>query len=259
MASAKRKILIAGPVEFYPGCPINPTLEARDFFAQDDAEVWCSLSPEAVREADGIVIPGGLPDVNPSYWGEANTGCHAVDEEMDRAQMAQIRQAFELHKPILGICRGMQLAAVFLGATLVQDIPGGEQHIYEPGQPRFHTVHSLPGSRMYRAFGPAIETNSGHHQCLATLPDCLQVTQLWCRDPLRVPGLMDQARAGALPPCRGDTWLPEAVEHREYPFIGLQWHPELGGEMFCRHTPVEQSRRCLYDMIQEQESSGLLP
>ena len=256
MSSKRKKILVAGPVELYPGCPINPTLEARDFFAQDDVDVWCSLDPEEVDKADGIVIPGGLPDVDPSYWGTENTGCHEVDKEMDRAQMAQIQRAFQLHKPILGICRGMQLAAVYLGATLVQDIPSGKQHIYEPGHPRFHTIHSLPGSRLYQAFGPAIESNSGHHQCLATLPTCLQITQIWCQDPLQLAELTRKAQEGSLLTCQGTDWIPEAVEQIDYPFVGLQWHPELSGELFCRHTPVEQIRRCLYDMIQEQGAAS---
>ena len=259
MASAKKKILIAGPAELYPGCPVNPTLEARDFFARDDVEVWCSLDPSEIDRADGIVVPGGLPDVSPAYWGQENTGCHVVDREMDRAQMAQIQRAFQLHKPILGICRGMQLTAVYLGATLVQDIPSSELHIYTPGKPRFHFIHSLPGSQMYPAFGPTIEGNSGHHQCLATLPACLKATQFWCQDPLQLPSLMAQAQAGSLPPCQGADWLPEAVEQTDYPFIGLQWHPELGGELFCRHTPPEQIRRCLYNMIQEQRPAQPLP
>lgn len=81
-------------------------------------ENWC----------DGVIVPGGLPDVSPAYWNEENKACHVVDEEMDRQQMAMIDRAVKLCKPIIGFCRGLQLVSVYFGASLIQDIEYGDEH-----------------------------------------------------------------------------------------------------------------------------------
>lgn len=244
------KIMIAAPAGIYPGCPIDVTGAAKDFFTSQSAKCWCSTNLDELDRCDGVVIPGGLPDVSPVYWNEPNTGCHVVDEAMDRAQMSIIQRAVALHKPILGICRGMQLVSVYFGATLIQDIDCGEQHRYEPGAPRFHDIYNVPGTPLYDVYGDIVHGNSGHHQALRDIPGCLLVSQVWCADREKAKRYIELAQAGKL--NRGtDECIIEAVYHREYPFIGLQWHPELGGELFCKDADVNKIKTMFYDMIQK--------
>lgn len=244
------KILIAAPSGIYPGCPIDVTGETKDFFTSQAAECWCSTDPDELVQCDGVVVPGGLPDVNPAYWNEPNTGCHVVDNAMDQAQMNMIQRAVALRKPIFGICRGLQLVSVYFGATLIQDIACREEHRYEPGVPRFHDIYNVPGTPLHDIYGDIVHGNSGHHQALKDLPECLLVSQVWCADKKKAEEYIQLAQAGKL--RKGtDECIIEAVYHKKYPFVGLQWHPELGGELFCRDADVDKIRTLFYSMIQK--------
>lgn len=251
----RRKILIAGPVELYPGCQINPTLDARDFFAQDDVEVWCSMDPNEAERADGIVVPGGLPDVSPACWGEENKACYVVDKQMDRDQLALIERAVQLRKPLLGICRGHQLISVFFGATLIQDIRCNDAHRYAPGAPRFHKIHNVPGTPLFELYGSVLHSNSAHHQAIKKLPECLRVAQLWCSDEAEAERHLRLACKGQIREG-SDECIIEAVVHQDYPFLGLQWHPESGGELRCKDADTKRIRFCFYDIIQKEMGAG---
>lgn len=244
------KILVAAPTGLYPGCPIDVTKETLDFFSSQSAECWCSMNPNEIEQCDGMVVPGGLPDVSPAYWGESNTDCHVVDEEMDRNQMKMIQRAVKLHKPILGICRGLQLVSVYFGATLIQDIACGEEHRYEPGNPHFHDIYNVPETSLYNMYGDVVHGNSGHHQALRKIPDCLRVSQLWCADAKKAQKYIQMAQEGELHEGT-DECIIEAVYHKDYPFVGLQWHPELCGELYCKDVDVSKIRVLFYHMIEK--------
>lgn len=71
---------------------------------------------------DGLVITGGH-DLHPSWYGEEpEVHLSASFPERDLFDMAVLAAAIQAKKPILGICRGMQLINVFLGGTLIQDL-----------------------------------------------------------------------------------------------------------------------------------------
>ncbi|MCD8078069.1 MAG: gamma-glutamyl-gamma-aminobutyrate hydrolase family protein, partial [Lachnospiraceae bacterium] len=230
------KILVAGPEEIFPGCPIDVNAETVDFFTTDKSQCFNSLNPADVASCDGVIVPGGVPDVSPSFWNEEIAGSHDVDVDMDRKQLAMIDQAVQLHKPILGICRGHQLACVYFGATLIQDIKTGDHHRYVPGEPRFHRIYNIPGTFMHDLYGDSFKGNSGHHQALRKIPDCLRVTQLWCQDD-QLDKYIQMAQEGTLREGT-DECIIEGVYHTDYPFIGIQWHPELRGEMYCKRIDL---------------------
>ncbi|WP_125140900.1 gamma-glutamyl-gamma-aminobutyrate hydrolase family protein [Clostridium transplantifaecale] len=252
MQAKKRKILIAGPGDQEQGADFTPTLDTCSFFSQGGEKVWYSLNPGEVEEADGVVIPGGLPDVNPDYWGEKNTGCKVIDEDLDRLQLAMVARAVELNKPLLGICRGHQIVSVYFGASLIQHISCEKAHAYDPVNPRFHDMYNIPGTILYEAYGPVVRCNSVHHQAIRFLPKCLQAVQLWCRKEEDAQKYIKMAENYTLQEGSHDCII-EAVVHREYPFLGIQWHPEWGGKFACEEKTNTKIRQIFQEMMDKKE------
>lgn len=169
----------------------------------------------AVYDAiDGVLIPGGV-DMDPATFGEEpHPKLGRVDEARDVVEMQLARWAIEDGKPLLGLCRGLQVINVTLGGTLYQDLgdqfPDGIKHDYFPtyGFKRDHLAHDVAvtaGSRLRDVLArDRITVNSMHHQGIKTL----------ARDLV----------ASAIAP----DGLVEAVELPASPFcVGVQWHPEV--------------------------------
>ena len=168
----------------------------------------------AYEHLDGVFIAGGV-DMDPATYGEEMTPlCGRIDPPRDQTELALTRWAMEDGKPVLGVCRGLQVINVAAGGTLYQDLaveyPGAIKHDYYPGAGHArdylaHEVRIEGRSRLHRSFGAEqIRVNSMHHQAIKTLGE----------------GLV------------GTAWAPdgviEAAESAEHPFVaGAQWHPEM--------------------------------
>ena len=192
---------------------------------------------------DGILIPGGA-DVDPGAYGEERHECCEVsDPPRDRVELQLIRWAMEDGKPVLGICRGIQLINLAAGGTLYQDLaaqlPGSIKHDYFPGQgfERDALTHDIvieDGSRLADVFGAGrIAVNSMHHQAIKRLGA----------------GLVVAARSV-------DDDVIEAVELPRHPFmVGVQWHPEA-------LAVSDATTRVLFDQFVEAARAyreGLVP
>ena len=93
----------------------------------DDLQVASELAAAAVQTFDGLVLPGG-PDVDPTLYGEEPINASGrVTYPKDIFELALIKHTLQAHKPILGICRGLQILNVALGGTLYQDLPTQNQ------------------------------------------------------------------------------------------------------------------------------------
>ena len=76
--------------------------------------------------ADGLLLTGGS-DLDPMYFGEAvRRGNRDINPRRDAWELSLARRCTEEQRPILGICRGIQVMAVAAGGTIVQDIYEGE-------------------------------------------------------------------------------------------------------------------------------------
>lgn len=173
-----------------------------------------SEATRMVEAVDGVVVSGG-DDVDPSCYGAENTDSMKTDVEVDRFEWAVLEAASDAGKPVLAICRGLQILNVFLGGTLNQEVtsPGGVHESistdHEEMTARRHVVTFEPGSFLASVYG-ALEAkvNTLHHQGIGTLADGLIV------EGSTDDGLVEAARWG------GDWWA-----------LGVQWHPErLDGE-----------------------------
>src|SRR5690242_15913423 len=75
------------------------------------------------QRCDGLLFAGG-GDVDPAIFGQApHSKLGTVEPLRDQVELALARRAIEDAKPVLGICRGIQLLNIALGGTLYQDIP----------------------------------------------------------------------------------------------------------------------------------------
>lgn len=234
------RVLIAGRIIPPEECPIDVTSMTEDAVRGAGDTPVVSLDLDEVDKADIVIIPGDLPDVDPAYYGEeieegAGT---AVNRELDEIQMAIIDRAVNLKKPMFALCRGYQLVAVYFGATLIQDIAYGELHntVFE-GDLREHDVYNIPGTFMQELYGDKISTNTGHHQAIKQMPECLGISQIWVAPGYNgesyVQDILDGRRTFGSDEC-----CIEAIYHKSLPIYGLQWHPEIskafGAESYKR-------------------------
>ena len=150
---------------------------------------------------DALLLTGGQ-DVHPSFYDqERSTEKNDYDINRDYFELALIKEALVQRKPILAICRGMQLLNVALGGTLNQEIPN---HALGSPLKLAHQIDVVEGSYLSHLFVSGTSVNSVHHQSLEKLGKDLVIT---ARDP----------RDGVI----------EAVELPHYPLLAVQWHPEF--------------------------------
>ena len=181
----------------------QPDIEYVDLGASADPTTM-------LEEADGLLLPGG-GDVHPSRYGKNDPQglCNDIDPDRDHLEMQTIASAIELRKPILGICRGCQIANVALGGTLIFDLPshGKSNHGKFDGKDSIHAVTAVPDSQLATLMQSLHGSiSSAHHQAADMIAPDLRCT------------------------ATSDDGVVEALEWREpadKPYLMLvQWHPE---------------------------------
>lgn len=168
------------------------------------------LIKRQVEQIDGLILSGGH-DVNPLLYGEEPTvKIGRVFPTRDEFDQVLIQTACELGKPILGICRGIQILNVTFGGTLYQDIsqiPGSyiKHDQYDGTSCATHTVEIAEDSFLSEIFGPSAHTNSFHHQAIKDVAPGFRTTAV--------------AKDGVI----------EAIESTDLSrmVVGVQWHPEM--------------------------------
>src|SRR5262249_17376526 len=129
---------------------------------------------------DGVFLTGGV-DVDPANYGEAKLErCGQTDPPRDWTEIRLVRWALADGKPVLGVCRGIQVINVAAGGTLFQDVkaqrPDAIKHDYFPtlgGYQRHDLVHGIlvtEDSRLAQIMGTdRVQVNSMHHQGIKDL------------------------------------------------------------------------------------------
>jgi putative glutamine amidotransferase len=166
---------------------------------------------------EGVVLTGG-GDIAPERYGQPNTASEEISSTRDQMEYHLLEWAVEHQRPVIGICRGIQVINVFFGGRLVQDIAsqlhspinhdGGDPHLIRFTDPRVTGVIGCD----------EMHVNSHHHQ---------GITLDLLAEPLE-----------AFAFCSTDG-LVEGVIHRSQPILGVQWHPE-------RPTPSHDCDRRLF-------------
>lgn len=167
------------------------------------------------EQLDAVFLPGGA-DIDPATYGaDPHPLCDKTDRERDRVEVALAKWALEEEKPVLGVCRGMQLINVAAGGSLYQDIAqdraGSLKHDYFPFRGQSftrdflaHEVTVAEGTRLASLLGAGpLRVNSMHHQGVKELGQGLVATAL------------------------SPDGLIEAIEGEgEGYLLAVQWHPE---------------------------------
>lgn len=174
-------------------------------------DVNLSAIPSMMAHVDAIMISGGGDIETKRYNGQDHPRVYDVDTNRDNLEIGLAIAAKTSDKPLLGICRGLQIINVALGGDLFSDLQDQKmdaiKHDWFPDLPRERLSHSIEinsGSLLGKIFEvSSTEVNSLHHQAIRNLSSKLTATAF--------------APDGVI----------EAVELSSHPFfLGVQWHPE---------------------------------
>ena len=193
-------------VKYAKGVPLLLPLVRSD----DALRAYCSL-------CDGFLFCGGN-DITPLLFGrEPAKGLGATNITLDIFQLRLLRAILKTKKPLLAICRGMQVFNVACGGTILQDIdttlhaPINHMQTSVSRNEISHKVFVTKGSILSTITVLPLYTNSFHHQAVDTLGK------------------------GIVPAAHTSDGIVEAIELSSHPFaLGIQWHPEC----MYRTSPV---------------------
>jgi putative glutamine amidotransferase len=173
---------------------------------------------------DGVLLPGSKADIDPEKYGatERDPRTAAADPARDNVDELLLQDAFNMRKPVLGICYGMQSLNVWRTGTLIQHLQTNTAHAVRE-LPRAHRVAIEHGSRLAGIVSPVqalaaelcsyapprqpivLEVNSSHHQAAEVAGDGLRVVARSVND------RVIEALEGTAP---------------EHFVLAVQWHPE---------------------------------
>ncbi|MDR3734981.1 MAG: gamma-glutamyl-gamma-aminobutyrate hydrolase family protein [Acidobacteriaceae bacterium] len=201
-----------------------------------------------LNTCQGVLLPGSPADTNPQKYGaEREPECGPSDAIRESVDELLFQDAYNLHKPILGICYGAQSLNVWRTGTLVQHLlPMPVNHPAGKAVPIAHTAMITPDSLLGSIIAEAkssdtsdapeapleggflkLPVNSSHHQAIGIAGDGLRVV----------------AR------CPQDG-VVEAVEGTapDHFVLGIQWHPE-------RSQGISAASRAIFDRFVHEAAS----
>jgi putative glutamine amidotransferase len=173
-----------------------------------------------IEHCDAVLLPGSKADVDPSKFGAVrHPKTEAADPKRDTVDELLLQDAYNMRKPILGICYGLQMLNVYRSGTLLQHIDSAVNHAAGRTVPIAHEVEIDPAAKLAEIvewnvdsnIGDAlpgklrIPVNSSHHQSADLIGDGLRI--------------------GAR--CPSDRII-EALEGTspDHFVLAVQWHPE---------------------------------
>jgi putative glutamine amidotransferase len=170
----------------------------------------------AAARLDGLVIGGG-DDISATLYGGKVEPTIRIDPDRDRLEMGLLEALAGSPTPVLGVCRGAQMMALWRHGSLIPDI-----YDHYPDLPKMRTVlprkHVLlePDSRLAALMGGTeTRVNSLHHQAVDDPGDGFRVS------------------------ARDRRGVSQAIEHLGDRFLfGVQWHPE--------YLPQKRAHQRLY-------------
>lgn len=159
-----------------------------------------SLHVPSTLRYDGLILPGG-GDIDPKLFGQLNQGSRYFDPGLDRIQLAILEAFVQDKKPVLGICKGMQLINIYFGGDLIQHLETSRRHEYIE-KDQLHETSAKRGSFLEKLYGQQFTVNSAHHQGVDCPGQGIEYIQF------------------------APDGVAEGLKHSYLPVWGVQWHPE---------------------------------
>lgn len=185
-----------------------------------------SQNLEYAKLCDGLLLAGG-GDIDPNRYDAKNLGSSNIDEITDAQELELVRTFSVTRRPILGICRGLQVLNVAFGGDLIQDIPTASTHKWtERTGDQVHPVTAEEGSFLYQLYGRHFRVNSAHHQAIGVLAQGLSVS------------------------ARAEDGVIEAIECKAKQIYAVQFHPERMS--FHHRRPDTVDGRYLFEWFLNQ-------
>lgn len=214
-------------------------LSKRDVFPIMIPNVEDGILESYLSKMDGFVLQGGA-DLSPLTYGEEPLNEKwRGDRKRDLYEVKILDHAKKHKKPLLGICRGMQMLNVYYGGSLYQDletqnavsVPHRDQEMYDTLN---HQVEIIKGSFLEKIYQKnKIQVNSVHHQGVKKIAKEL------------IPQAIDS---------KDD--LVEALAHRELPHWGVQWHPEFNHTLKDQLAPEAPLLQAFLNLIRERKNES---
>lgn len=161
---------------------------------------------------DLLVLPGG-GDICPAFYKKEYTEARNTDYALDLLQFQLLQKAVLCNKPVLGICKGMQLIQIFFGGSLIPHLTSAA--IHGPKDKIHPVIFSLDNPcdrlpsyllswqrKLILILSELTVVNSAHHQGVSKPCDSFLCIH------------------------QGPDQIAETILHKAYPILGLQWHPE---------------------------------
>lgn len=212
------RIAIPEPCSYdleYSGRALPPYLRAIEAAGGEPVVIPLKSSPEEIARVaascDAVLLPGSKADVDPQKYGaEKAPETAPADSPRDAADELLLQDAYNLRKPVFGICYGLQSLNVWRSGTLVQHIESKVKHSAGSKVEIAHNVTVAADSLLARDIlhgkdAASVQVNSSHHQSADVIGD----------------GLRTVAR------CPEDGVI-EAIEGTVpgHYVLAVQWHPE---------------------------------
>ena len=162
---------------------------------------------EQTRMIDGLLVTGGI-DVDPLFYHENCTSEQGESStRRDLYEINLIQNVAKMHKPILGICRGLQIINVAFDGSLYQDNTMAGKHIQQHQQKEkrdypIHSIHIEDNSFLSPIFKNKTFVNSFHHQSIKQIAPQFSVV------------------------AKSEDGIIEAIQHNHLPIWAVQFHPE---------------------------------
>lgn len=243
-SGVKPQIAIPEPCSYdaeYSNRALPPYVRAVEACGGEAVVIPLTLPQEEIARritaCSAVLLPGSKADIDPEkYSMQRHEKTAPADPLRDAADELLLQDAFNLHKPVLGICYGLQSLNVWRTGTLVQHIESSVNHEAKRETEIAHQVliarDSLLANELKRGPGQeAIPVNSSHHQAAGVIGDGLRIAAR-CPDDGTI-----EAIEGTLP---------------GHYVLAVQWHPERS---FERDEPSHNLFQSFVDAARRQAKS----
>lgn len=169
--------------------------------------VWAA---DQLEEKDSLLVVWGGADISPSLYNHKESSQTYPGGKRDWIEWALMQGAIKRGIPIMGVCRGAQMACAAAGGFLIQDV---DNHVGG------HSVKTINGTQ--------ILVNSLHHQMMFAPPEVEAKLLAWCETPRSPSYIIEDDRLFQPPP---GFLEPEAYYFPKIKALAVQWHPEMMAE-----------------------------